>query len=158
MKKLILLSTIPAFFLAGCSSLSTPTPLTLTSVQAEVSAIDTAIDEVYGVLKASLPSSVATYVADVDTAAAIIENLKTGTSVVSDIGAFSSDIGQVIAVLPLPPATKTAIDLGLAVVDAFASGATTSPVPAASLAFSAEVSTTPFGPPIVPIPLPLSDK
>jgi hypothetical protein len=158
MKKLLLCS-FPIVFLISCT---TTTPLTLTSVKAEVVAIDTVVDTIASIAEAKnlLPINVVQYVNNLDTASKIIEGLTVGSNATTDIQAFSSDLNSIIAVLPIPDSTKTEIELGLSVIDAFASGATTSPV-ISSPTLNASVSIAnpnEYGTPIVPITLPLDVK
>jgi hypothetical protein len=170
MRKLLFASTVlVAATLVACSS--SQTALTLSVVQSEAVAIDSALDsgvavaEATGLIVGPIETTVNSAVAIMDGATKTVSGLTTSESASAYLSAFSGDVTAVVNLLPITTATKAEIDLGLSIIDAFAAGATISPVPAGTslaignnvVASSNAASLTPesnrFGTPIVPIPI-----
>lgn len=143
---------------AACTTGSTgQTTISLAQAQAEATAIEAALQA-----GASIYTSASTTTSAEATAAENVMKIAT-----TAVGAFtgnastetpaqlaetvSQDLEAVLAVLPIDPATKTAIDAGLAIIDGFVAGTFTQPAaPVASVALHAPEKVAPP----VPIPAP----
>ena len=162
MRRLFLCALIPAF-LAGCSNLPAITfpTLTLATVQAQAIGIETAVNQAAALAESDtqLSSVVVTEIKSAvtvfDTAAKAFTGLSTGETPLQTAAAFVTTAEGVVAVLPIDPATKAAVELGLAVVEAFAAGQTTSPVATTTTTTATTtVGATLKAMPIVSIPAP----
>ncbi|MGH7118161.1 MAG: hypothetical protein ACREFP_04090 [Acetobacteraceae bacterium] len=141
--------------LAGCSTTNGTTTVSLAGAQAESGAILTALEAGASVYT-SAPSTIPAQAAQVQnimsiatTAVGAFQGNGATETPAQLAEAASQDIIAVLAVLPIDPVTKTAIDAGLAVIDGFVAGTFTSPAaPVATLGVRERVA------PPVPIPTP----
>jgi len=163
MRKLFLCAAIPVFLLAGCANLPKITfpTLTLPTVQAQVSAIVAGIDDAATLaetdagLSSTIVTEIKTDITAFNTTALSFTSLSTPTNAFADAAAFSKAAEGIVAILPIDPATKAAIELGLAIVNAFASGQTTSPVATTTTTTASIMDGLTFkAMPIVAIPAP----
>ena len=161
MKK-ILLSTIAvtALTLVGCSNTNLPA-LNLASIQAQAVAIENGINEAATLAEAD-PQLSPTVVAKIKTSVAAFDGVtntlvglpstaQTGPQIAAE---FATAAESVVAVLPIDPTTKAAIEVGLALVNDFAAGMTVSPVPATVIPANGAAKATLYGTPIIEIPAP----
>jgi len=150
--------------LAGCSSVPAITfpTLNLANAQTQAIAIENAVNEAATIaesdtqLSSVVVSQIKAAVLIFDTSAKVFTGVSTGATAMQTAAAFVSTAEAVVAVLPIDPATKSAVELGLAVVEAFAAGQTTSPVPTTTTTATTTttVSATLKAMPIVSIPAP----
>lgn len=133
---------------------TTVTSVSLSVVQSEIRAIDGAIDTLAPTLEVSMASATASKaklaVTSLDTAASAAESLTAGESVTTILETFDGAAQGVVAILPLPAATGTAIEAGLVIADAFLAGLPTATIPAAAAPSTAAAA---LGAPPVAIPL-----
>ena len=139
---------------AGCSSSQMQTiTVTLLTVQAEVKAINSAVDAVYKSLPPATQAPLAKYISVLDAAAAATAALTPSSNYQTVLESVIAASQAAIEFVPLPAPTITAIQLGLGLVSALIAGLPTVTVPASaaaqpSLGVKATIN--------APIPIPLS--
>ncbi|MGH7115259.1 MAG: hypothetical protein ACREE9_12270 [Stellaceae bacterium] len=145
---------IAALLLAGCASGSAPA-VSLAQVQAEGNAIVAALKAgaaIYSGAAATTPAeavAVGNVLAVAQASNAVLQGTLAGENTEQAVETAGQDIAAVLAVMPIDPLTKVAIDAGIAVLDTFI--AEQGAVPAATLALGAAPARV--APP-VPIPMP----
>lgn len=151
--------------LAGCAQQISQPVVTLASAQAEAGAILTALEAgatIYTTATSTTPAEAAAVenvLAIAKTAVSTFQAAQANETPAQLAQTVSQDITAVLAVLPIDPATKTAIDAGLAVIDALVAGLSAAPVapvatPPLTMTHAAQTTRAPVPPP-VPIPLPM---
>ena len=149
-----------ALALAGCATGSTPAAVSLAQVQAEGNAIVAALAAgagVYTAASTTTPAEAAAVenvlkIAQAENA--ILQGNLTQETAAQTVETVGEDVTAVLAVLPIDPVTKVAIDAGLAVIDTFIAQSMTTPVaPAAGAALTLRAAPERVAPP-VPIPAP----
>jgi hypothetical protein len=152
----IVASVIALGLLGGCSTMMQQPVVSLANAQSEASAILTALEAGATIYVGASTTTQAEAVA-VERALAVAQ-AGVAAFLAADVNetpaqlaqAVSRDIVAVLAVLPIDPATKTAIDAGLAVIDALVAGLAAAPaVPIAPF-----LTTSPKAPVAAPVPIP----
>lgn len=152
----MLAGAVALALLAGCASSSTAPVVTLAGAQAEAGAIMTALEAgatIYTTAATTTPAeatAVKNVLAPAQAAVAAFQAAQASETPAQLAETVSADISAVLAVMPIDPVTKTAIDAGMAVIDALVAGLAT---PAASVAPALTVKLGAMAPP-VPIPAP----
>jgi hypothetical protein len=169
MRKHLLAGALGLALLAGCTMGPNGPVVTLAGAQAEAAAILTAL-EAGAAIYTTAPTTSSSQAAAVEKILAIAQeavgNFQGGgpTQTPAQLAqTVSQDIVAVLAVLPIDPVTKTAIDAGLAVIDALvagfsaAPGAPAAPTPAPTPKFGLAM---PHGIPghAAPVPIPLPTR
>lgn len=132
-RRALLINAAVAVFATSCTSGNGNAPITFAQIQAEVAELQKAIDTSNQLYQASAASPTAKQIAAnataaLDTAANVVIGLTANggasiqTYVQDVIDAIRNVIPLLIMVLNLNPATATAIDLALAVLEAFTGG------------------------------------
>jgi hypothetical protein len=154
----IVASVMALGVLAGCATTTQPPVVSLASAQAEASAILTALEAgatVYADASTTTPSEAAAVervLAVAQAGVAAFQAAQANETPMQLAQTVSQEIVAVLAVLPIDPATKTAIDAGLAVIDALVAGLAVAPAVPIASALPAR-SEAPLPAP-VPIPMP----
>ncbi|MDA8049983.1 MAG: hypothetical protein M0002_08255 [Rhodospirillales bacterium] len=150
-----LLALSGALLLAACAASATSPVVTLANAQAEADAILAALEAgatVYTSAATTTPSEATAaenVIAVAKASVAAFEAPGSAASVALLAETVSQDIAAVLAVMPIDPATKTAIDVGMTIIDALIAGH-------AGLAGqpSAPALTLRLGPEVAPVPIP----
>lgn len=145
--------------LGGCANMTTST--TIGEVQAESNAIVTALAAgaaIYTSAASTTPAQAAAVeemLAVARSANAALQAKIDTASAAAATQSASRGIAALLSVLPIDPATKIAVDAGMAVLDTFVAEQTATPTPGAALALAAQAPTrvARAAPPIV-IPMP----
>jgi hypothetical protein len=141
--------------LAGCAQQTTQPVVTLAGAQAEATAIMTALDAgatVYTSAATTTPSeaqAVENLLTPAQAAVAAFEAAQANETPAQLAETVSQDLEAVLAVMPIDPATKTAIDAGMAVIDALVAGLVATSAPLTVTLDAAEKVAPP-----IPIPTP----
>ncbi len=164
MLKTMLAGVAAIALLAGCAQSGTAPVVTLSGAQAEAAAIMTALEagaSVYSEASTTTPAEAQAAENVLNAAQAAVSSFQAAQA--NDNAAqiaetVSQDITAVLAVMPIDPATKTAIDAGMAVIDALVAGLAAAPAtsaaPALSVTLGAPVPPLAADRPPVPIPAP----
>ena len=145
--------------LTGCTTTTTSQTISLAAVQAEGNAILAALKAgatVYTTASSTTPEealAVEHVLAIAEAENAVLQgNLPTGTPA-QMVESMGQDITAVLAVMPIDPMTKVAIDAGLAIIDTFIAQQMVLPASIPALKLAPRVLVAPVLPP-VPIPAP----
>jgi hypothetical protein len=163
-RKIIAGIMIAGFLGAGIASCATngTGAVSLASAQAEAKAILTGIEQAATAYEVSpqanplIVKELQAAIAGATTAVDAFTGVASGANATQIAQAVTQAVGAAVMVIPMDPATKTAIDLGLAVLDAFIGGI--SPPAGVPAAAPTPVTSELFGErhvePPVPIPAP----
>ena len=147
--------------LAGCTSGPNGSVVTLASAQAEAQAILVALEAgatVYTTASTTTPGeagAVENVLAIAKESVATFEAANPTETPAELAETVSQDIAAVLAVMPIDPATKTAIDAGMAVIDALVAGLSAAPVPPVPTPM---LTLAPHVLPAPPVPIPVPHR
>lgn len=147
----------PAAMIAACSKpLNTVITVNLANAQAEAVTIETALKAVYedvsATLSATIQNQAAAMLQDLDAAVKAFTSLPSGTTTYAAFAnAVLGVINPLVALLPLPPATKAAITTGTLLISGLINGLASVSLPPPSAAVG--VSAVRIIPGPVPVPL-----
>lgn len=166
MRRIVAALAAVSLLVAGCTKVTDPNTGTTTVVvnlanaQAEADAVAKAVSAAAfaqsTALAADAQKNLQTALSAMNASVAAFDALPATNPKVMDYAkAVTQAIEAVMALAPLPPATKLAVDEGLALVDALVAGLTTVTVPAASMPASVKLGAKPM---MIeaPIPIPMS--
>ena len=160
------LTAMTILALAGCTgSAGTPPVVNLASAQAEAGAILAAIEAgatIYTTASTTTPAEAAAVENVLAIAKAGVTAFQSAQATETPVAlaeTAAQDIMAVLAVLPIDPATKTAIDAGMAVIDGLVAGLAGTPGSLAAGPVAAPHTPSAFGARLeakapVPIPVP----
>lgn len=158
MRKTMLAGVAALALLAGCTQSGTAPVVTLSGAQAEAGAILTALKAgatIYTEASTTTPAEAQAVENVLNAAQAAVSSFQAAQAnenAAQIAETVSQDITAVLAVMPIDPVTKTAIDAGMAVIDALVAGLATVPATPAAPAVTVRMG-APVVPP-VPIPTP----
>ncbi|HTU55743.1 MAG TPA: hypothetical protein VMF62_17400 [Acetobacteraceae bacterium] len=158
MLKTMLAGVAALALLGGCAQSGTAPVVTLSGAQAEAAAILTALEagaSIYTGASTTTPAeaqAVENVLNDAQAAVSSFEAAQANENAAQTAETVSQDIAAVLAVMPIDPVTKTAIDAGMAVIDALVAGLAAAPATSAAPTLSVKLG-APVPPP-VPIPAP----
>lgn len=144
---------------AGCTTGSNgQTTVSLAQAQAEATAIEAALQtgaQIYTSSSTTTPAEAAAAENVMKIAETAVKAFTGNASTETPAQlaeTVSQDLEAVLAVLPIDPATKTAIDAGLAIIDGFIAGTFTNPTPAASVPLALHAPEKVKPPVVIPAP------
>lgn len=156
-----LLTAVTLLALTGCvGNGGTPPVVSLVSAQAEAGAILAALEAgatIYTTASTTTPAEAAAVenvLAIAKAGVTAFESAQATETPVALAETASQDIMAVLAVLPIDPATKTAIDAGVAVIDGLIASLTATPGAPASGQVTAHLAGRVEAKAPVPIPMP----